>query len=102
MKRLHKSMYVRTASYLLAITLALSTCSRDREVAKPQEKKAIFKEKQEETPLMDIDAEKIREEDIGIIEEFSPEVFVKFTILYKKESKKWLEESERAIEKLTP
>lgn len=93
MERLHRSMIVRTASFLIAITLALSSCSRDREEAKPQEKKAIFEEKKEETQVVDIDSERIREEDIGIIEEFSPELFVKFTILYKNESKKWLEES---------
>ena len=31
-------------------------------------------------------------EDIGIITDFTPEIFVKVTILYNKESKRWIEE----------
>jgi hypothetical protein len=57
-----------------------------------QEKKAIVKEKQVEPEEADLKPEKISAEDIGIIEEFSPEIYVKITILYKNESKKWLEE----------
>ena len=32
-------------------------------------------------------------EDIGKIESFTPEIFIKITILYRKESSKWIEES---------
>ena len=31
--------------------------------------------------------------EIGVIKKLSPEIFVKITILYRKENKKWLEES---------
>ena len=85
-----RSMTVRTFFLLIAFTVALSSCLRDRDEASPQEKKAILKEEKEETQELDIDTEKIRSEDIGVIEEFSPEIYVKFTILYKNESKKWL------------
>ncbi len=32
--------------------------------------------------------------DIGVVEELNPEIFVKITILYKRESKKWLKQSQ--------
>ena len=85
-------MKVRAVFLLITITFALSSCSQDREEEQP-EKKAIVEEKQEEKQAVDVASETIREENIGIIEEFSPEIYVKFTILYQNESKKWLEES---------
>jgi hypothetical protein len=99
----YRSMIARTTFLLLVvisiITLALSSCSRDKSETKPKAEDTLLKkeekgeEKQKEIRAGDAALEKIEKGDIGIINELSPELFVTITILYKSKSKKWLEES---------
>jgi hypothetical protein len=96
-------MIVRTTFLLLVVTsimaLALSSCSREKSETEPKMENTLLKkeekseEKKKETRTGDAVLEKIEKEDIGIIKELSPELFVKITILYKSKSEKWLEES---------
>ena len=77
---------------VLVIMLVMGACSRDKgRAVSPQVTPEEIEEKK--TPLK---KEKDTEEepyDIGTIEEFTPEIFVRLTILYKKESTRWLEEA---------
>lgn len=51
----------------------------------------IEEEEVKETEKSVIDVESVR--DIGKVEKLTPEIFVKITILYRKESKNWVEKS---------
>jgi len=85
---------------VLVIMLVIGACSRDkgRAVSPPASHEAspqVSPEtlEKEKTPLKkEKDAEE-EQYDIGTIEEFTPEIFVRITILYKKESTRWLEEA---------
>jgi hypothetical protein len=57
--------------------------------------------KPEEEPLEEVDVEDTGgvenpgiSHDIGLIDELTPEVFVKLTILYRRENRRWLEHSQ--------
>jgi hypothetical protein len=81
---------------VLVIMLVMGACSRDKGRAvspevSPEASPPVQGEKK--TPLK---KEKVSEEeqyDIGTIEEFTPETFIRLTILYKKESREWIEEA---------
>ena len=51
-------------------------------------------EKSRDDALKDEVFDNLRDE-IGLIEGFTPEVFVKLTILYRRETKRWLSESKK-------
>ncbi|KPJ89619.1 MAG: hypothetical protein AMS17_01175 [Spirochaetes bacterium DG_61] len=77
----------------------LVSCGKNKkgveETTRPEEKGAELTTKEEV-----VEGESVSEsetgynvEDIGTIERFTPEIFVQVTILYKKESSKWIKES---------
>ena len=85
---------------VIVILLLMGACSREKgravspEVSPEMSPEALPQALEgEKAPLK---KEKDTEEepyDIGTIEEFTPEIFVRLTILYKKESTRWLEEA---------
>lgn len=81
---------------VLVIMLVIGACSRDKgRAVSPEASQEVSPPAQEKnkTPLKkEKDAEE-EQYDIGTIEEFTPEIFVRITILYKKESTRWLEEA---------
>jgi hypothetical protein len=84
----------------MIIFFAIFSCSKNKEKDKTEEKVQIEKETEErEEAESKIDKEFYEEEfnstleEIGTIQEFTPESFVKVTILYKKMTRVWLEET---------
>ena len=84
---------------VLVIMLVMGACSRDKgRAVSPQVTPEASPEASPEAleKKIPLKKEKDTEEeqyDIGTIGEFTPEIFVRLTILYKKESTRWLEEA---------
>ncbi len=95
-------MLIRIFIIFVVIMTVLFSCDRGKREKEPtsslltkeeetglRRKEDLQKVKTEEEYDLDFSAE-----DIGAIKEFTPEIFVKLTILYKNESKKWLKEAQ--------
>ncbi|HUT65179.1 MAG TPA: hypothetical protein VMZ05_03410 [Spirochaetota bacterium] len=77
---------------VLVIMLVMGACSRDKgRAVSPQVTPEEIEEKK--IPLKKEKDTEEEQYDIGTIGEFTPEIFVRLTILYKKESTRWLEEA---------
>ena len=90
-------MSFRRSIIVFTVLFLIGACSRDKDRQKP------VPETTPEIQLERRDKDKAppKEEkgsEIGTIEEFTPEVFVRLTILYRKESSKWLEDAAQLSE----
>jgi hypothetical protein len=77
----------------------VADCSKSKKFEQSEKEKNTYQEQDLMEKEKDVDTQsdqrkEIRAEDIGKIHEFNPEVFVKLTILYRRESKKWFEEAQ--------
>lgn len=88
-------VFIRILFIIAFLELILLSCSKTREKKErgniPLDSSEVQVEK-EEIKIQSLDEKELLKE-IGVIKEFNPEIFVKLTILYRRESKKWLEES---------
>jgi hypothetical protein len=95
-------MLIRIFIIFIVTMTVLFSCDRSKREKEPT---SSLLTKEEETGLRrkeDLQKDQLEEEynldfsaeDIGVIQEFTPEIFVKLTILYKNESKKWIKEAQ--------
>ena len=94
---------INTFKIIIVIAVIFSTtlsCSRNREKEKTEQKLPAEKETEEDHQLDSSRDEQYYENefekivnDIGKIQEFTPETFVTITILYRKMTRKWLDEA---------
>ncbi len=94
---------INTFKIIIVIAIIISTtlsCSRDREKEKTEQKLPAERETEEDHPFdssrdeqyYENEFEKIVSE-VGTIKDFTPETFVTITILYRKMTRKWLDET---------
>jgi hypothetical protein len=89
-------MKLRISIILFMILLAMSACSREKRRLEPAQQETPDLEPSELKEKMRFSKKDRAEEaqqEIGTIEEFTPELFIRLTILYRKQSLRWLEES---------
>ncbi len=89
-------MFLRSLWIILVVIAILLSCSKREEGERREEEEEVRKDKEDvvEEGVLSSENERMAfKNDIGIIDQFTPELFIKLTILYKRESKRWLEES---------
>jgi hypothetical protein len=79
--------------FIIVFIALMTTISCAKREDTPLFEKAKEEEKEDLSGIQKYGEEKerIRKSDIGIIDEFTPEIFVKLTILYRQENETWLE-----------
>lgn len=85
----------RVVIFFVLLMIAVSCSKRGEKPLSEEMKDAETKDLSRTEEEYGEEKERIRKSDIGIIDEFTPEIFVKLTILYRKESALWLERAQR-------
>lgn len=89
-------MKLRISVIVLAFLFGMGACSGEKGRDEPENRVTPEKTLDEDSSVLKKKTKPLKEEvqqEIGIIEEFTPATFVRLTILYRKESLRWLEES---------
>ncbi len=78
--------------FVLLVTVV--SCAKREDPSRIEDIKDAETENSTHTGEYAVKRKQIQKDDIGIIDEFTPEIFVKLTILYRRESEIWLKEAQ--------